>query len=164
MQTKKYEFCAVEEFKSFVWEKSELRREVKIVGIRQIHHISYSGGCLKTSKLSCLTFLKLQLECDSCRQQPFTLSAEKLAKLLAKDAVQGEPEDKDVHCELEEEQETLEMSDNECDGEGSRISDKELENEEEIDVGDIVWGLWYGKRAPAKTSKEQRRSLNEYFP
>ena len=78
------------------------------------------------------------------------MSAEKLTELLAKGAVQGEPEDKDVHCELVEEQETLEMSDNECDGEGSIISDEELEDEEEIKVGDIVWGLRYGKRAPAK--------------
>ena len=76
------------------------------------------------------------------------MSPDKVDKALAKPNTDAEDRDEErdlVVYEEKEDDETLEKSDDE----------KEHNSEEEdnkVQVGDIVWGLWYGKRAPAKVT------------
>ena len=80
--TKKYSFVVVEEFPVFTRIQPHLRAQVPIQGIRKLHEISYRAGGIRAKRLSCLTCLREQEECDRCRQLPFTIPPAKLAKLL----------------------------------------------------------------------------------
>ena len=149
--TKCYQFCVVEEFPTFQRDKPECRAEVKIIGIRQIHCINYSENGLKASKLSCLSCLKLQEDCESCREQAYTVTSDKLAKSLSGPQEQGESREEqgreEVIYESYGNEDILEKSDDE--GDIDQESDNG-EDEDEVGAGNIVWGLRYGKRAPAK--------------
>ena len=148
--TKCYEFCVVEEFPSFVREKSHVRAEVKIPSIRKIHSIVFTNGGLKCSNLSCITCLKIQEECDNCSQKVFTVSPKKLEKCLGRKEEKEEKEEGEQSsevCDVHEDIDILEKSDEEygCDNELD-----EGEDDVEVMIGDIVWGLRYGYQAPAK--------------
>ena len=151
-QTGCYTFCVVEEFPVFLCERAEQRAEVKIPGICQLHQITYRDRGLKTRKLSCLLCLRLQRECEECSQQEFTITSDKLTQLLGtgdEEEQEGGVEEAEAVFELEDGEEVLEQTD----GESDTVKESDIEEEDderEVRVGDIVWGLCYGKQAPAR--------------
>ena len=136
--TAKYDFTIVEEFGTFERTPAADREEVKLKGIRKIHQITYRGSSLTALPLSCLSCARLQAQCEECAGLPPTVTEEKLAGLLRKEVVVVQETER-----VEEEQEegravaavpgdVLEQSD----GEGE-------EGGEEVEVGDVGWGLRY---------------------
>ena len=166
----KYQFHVVEEFPAFERVRPEERNSVKLTGIRKIHEIGLRSGNLVAKTLSCLECCRLQIECDSCSQTPPTITADKLAEMLGRgvggqegrgvqeqEETEMEQEVLGVEVDLPDDLDLLEPSDGE--GEGEDEEENEVSTAllhgctillSQIEVEDVVWGLKYGKRAPAK--------------
>ena len=140
----KYEFTMVEEYGTFERTNPKDRDEVKLNGIRKVHQVTFNGSSLTALPLSCLSCARLQAQCDTCVLLPPTVPEMKLARLLRKEMhivqdVEGvEEEQEDGMAIVSMPNDVLEQSDSEVE-----------ESSEELEVGDIVWGLRYGKRQPA---------------
>ena len=134
----------VEEYGTFERTIPKDRDKVKLNKIRKVHQVTFNGSSLTALPLSCLSCARLQAQCDTCVLLPPTVPEMKLAKLLRKEIrivqdVEGvEEEQEDGMSIVAMPNDVLEQSDSEVE-----------ESSEEFEVGDIVWGLRYGKRQPA---------------
>ena len=143
--TDKYDFCLIEETKSFTRIPDKERKDVMLPGIRKLHSITFTDGGLKTSVLSCLSCARLSGECEDCANQLHDVAPAKLTRLLGRAGGAQVPSDEEANQGNVDH----EGGDQQLEGSDVEVGQDDDGEEEEFEVGDVVWGLRYGKRAPA---------------
>ena len=94
--TQRYAFLHVEEILPFEREESKARKKVTVPGINKLHQIRYTKGGLKLAELSCLSCLRLPVECETCSKLGFDISPEKVGQMLGRVEDQEEEDEQEV--------------------------------------------------------------------